>query len=97
METTDIINILTHEYVLVLYGVIFWEIALGNKGKRIRNGIRGMGLGGVVIAFDDELLARYNHFALIDFASFPWYLYVVAGFFADLVLTKFIFKDKDNG
>ena len=98
METTieTIISLLNHEYVWVLVGVVFWELVFGRKGKVWRNIVRGMGAGGFVVAFDDELLARFNSWAIVDFEFFPWYLYIVAGFFADLILSKFIFKEKNE-
>lgn len=96
MEIIQIIeSLLYHEYVWVLLGVVAWELIFGTKGRIWRNIVRGMGAGGLVVAFDDEILARYNAMAMIPFEAIPWYLYVVAGFFADLILSKFIFKGKE--
>lgn len=91
----DMLSLLTHEYVLVLYGVVAWEIAWGKKGQRLRCAIRSMAFGGAIVAFDDEFLARFNDWAVIDFEFWPWYLYSIAGFSVDWVLTKIIFKEKE--
>ena len=92
----ELLPYFTHEYELVVYGVILWEVFLGKKEEKLQHAIRGMGFGGAIIAFDDELLARFNHYAIIDFEHWPWYLYIVAGFGLNLVISKYLFKDKEK-
>jgi hypothetical protein len=85
-----LIKILTHEYVLTLYGVILWQIeqsieqklTFNESLKKIkRNVISSFVWVGFIIVFDDELLSRYNEFAHVDYDEPPFFMYIIGGFF----------------
>jgi hypothetical protein len=43
---------------------------------------------GIIVVFDDEILAKYNEWAAMDYADAPLYMYTMAGFFIDMIRTK---------
>ena len=94
----DLINsVILHPYVLAMYGVVlfqieqyfsskkpfgqFWEISKGNV-------YRSLVWVGLVVVFDDEILAQYNHWAAKDYEEMPLYMYTISGFFIDFIRTK---------
>ena len=100
-----LINILTHEYVLILYGVILWQIEQSIEQKLTfnqsiqkikRNVISSFVWVGFIIVFDDELLARYNEFAHVDYDEPPFFMYIIGGFLIDFFRTKFKRFKQDN-
>lgn len=87
---------LLHEYLLILYGVITWELLSsfwqrGTLKERLITFITDvkntMGIIGLEIAFDDELLS------LVPFEQIPGWAYFTAGFFTDLII-RFFSKPK---
>jgi hypothetical protein len=93
-----LINILIHEYTLTLYGVILWQIeqslekklSFNETIKKIkRNVISSFVWVGFIIVFDDELLARYNEFAHVDYETPPFFMYILGGFLIDFFRTKY--------
>jgi hypothetical protein len=93
-----LIKILTHEYVLTLYGVILWQIeqsieqklTFNESLKKIkRNVISSFVWVGFIIVFDDELLSRYNEFAHVDYDEPPFFMYIIGGFLIDFFRTKY--------
>lgn len=95
--TFILITILTHEYTLAMYGVLAWQLERFFRSKKNlkeyhKGAWRELGQAlvwiGIVIVFDDELLAKYNEWAEIDYAEpVPW-MYIAAGFFITLLRTK---------
>ena len=95
-------SILTHEYALCLYGIILWEFSeylqsktpfkvfVKQSSKDILNSLLWCAL---VLVVDDELLAQYNKLAIIDFKSIPWQMYIMIGFFIDIIRAKYVKKD----
>ena len=93
--------ILLHPYMLVLYGIILWQIEqhisskISNKLKkeitlRDRANYIGRSLiwGSAIVVFDDEIIEfLYNNFD-VDFEA-EWYFYLSAGFFIDIIRNKF--------
>lgn len=96
----EILPYLTHEYVLVFYGVILWQVEQISTGwitgKLVKNRfpfiLRSMLWGGIFIIFDDELLSRYNALANVDYSSSPWWMYVIIGFTVDFIRSYFFEK-----
>lgn len=96
----EILPYITHEYMLVFYGVILWQIEqistawITKKpaGNRIPFIIRSMLWGGIFVIFDDEMLTRYNAIANVDYDNPPWWMYVIIGFLVDFVRTYFFEK-----
>jgi hypothetical protein len=93
-----LIKILTHEYVLTLYGVILWQIeqsieqklTFNESLKKIkRNVVSSFVWVGFIIVFDDELLSRYNEFAHVDYDKPPFFMYIIGGFLIDFFRTKY--------
>lgn len=94
------IDLLLHEYFLISYGVLLWEAERTVEGmlresvpqltfrQRLACILRGMGWAGLAVIFDDELLARYNEWAQVDYSEIPTYGYVVIGFLIDIVVSK---------
>jgi len=90
-------NIIFHPYILAMYGIILWQIeqyfTLKKPFKefwKIAEGnlYRSLVWVGLVVVFDDEILAKYNIWAAQDFEQMPLYMYTVAGFFIDFIRTK---------
>jgi hypothetical protein len=87
-----------HEYMLVIYGVVIWQVEQWFESKKKplafirdhfgKNVISSLPWIGIVVAFDDELLARYNGWAVLDHASMPWYIYIAMGFSIDIVRSR---------
>ena len=87
-----------HEYLLVIYGVLLWQLEQWIESKQLplvfvrdkfgKNVLSALPWVGLVVAFDDELLARYNEWAVLDYASIPWYIYILMGFSIDIVRTR---------
>jgi hypothetical protein len=100
----DIINsIIFHPYVLALYGVTLWQIEQWFTSRKpflsfIKDAHRNIGRSlvwvGIVVVFDDEIMAKYNQWAAVDYSDIPLYFYTIAGFFIDLIRTKIIDKVK---
>lgn len=90
--------ILLHEYSLALYGVILWQVeqAFVVKDWTIKHSIRNVGRSliwvGVIVVFDDELLAQYNKIVILDYKEAPFWLYIIAGFLIDIVRSYFTKK-----
>jgi hypothetical protein len=87
-------HILSHEYMLAIYGVMLWQVEqyfisdLNYKeffGESVKNIGRSMIWVGIVVVFDDEILAKYNEWAHVDYETAPLYMYTVAGFFIDVI------------
>ena len=59
-------ELFTHEYAMACYGVLAWQICNGvikkdaNWRDHLKVIVKAMGWSGVIIIFDDELLAQYN-------------------------------------
>jgi hypothetical protein len=94
-------KILTHEYLLAVYGVLLWQVeqyfeskdTIKEFAKKSHKNIgRSLIWVGIVVVFDDELLAKYNHWAALDYVETPLYMYTVAGFFIDLIRSKIFSK-----
>ena len=95
IETLE--KILFHEYTLAVYGVLLWQVEqyfvskdpikvfLNKSHKNIGRSLIWVG---IVVVFDDEILAKYNHWAAMDYAEMPFFMYTVAGFFIDMIRTK---------
>lgn len=90
-------KIFTHEYVLAVYGVLLWQVEQWYRSKKpfkdfykesYHNIGRSLIWVGIVIVFDDEILAKYNQWAAMDYMVVPIYMYTVAGFFIDLIRSK---------
>jgi hypothetical protein len=95
------IDLLTHEYSLALYGVILWQIEEYLRQSIpwrdfLRPSLRDIGRSlvwvGAIVVFDDELLARYNAIAHVDYQQAPFWMYILAGFFVDIGRSKFTGK-----
>lgn len=91
----QILNISQHEYVLAFFGVILWQLEqlyVKPKNRNFktfkRNTIRSMIWIGPIIVFDDEILAQYNNFAILDYAIMPPWMYIVLGFSIDIIRTQ---------
>lgn len=92
-----ITTILTHEYTLAMYGVLAWQLEGFFRSKKTLREYhaaawRDMGRAlvwiGLVIVFDDEILAKYNQWAEVDYSEpMPW-MYMAAGFFITVLRTK---------
>lgn len=86
-----------HPYILAVYGILLWQVeqyfAL-NKPMRqfykesLPNVGRSLIWVGIVVVFDDELIAKYNHWAAVDYKEIPLYFYTISGFFIDFIRTK---------
>jgi hypothetical protein len=99
--------ILTHEYVLAMYGIVLWQISLYLKTslsfkafskiafKRMLDCLVWVGM---LIVFDDEILAWYNHYAHVDYSSPPFFMYIFLGFITNILITFVTHKYKSlNG
>lgn len=100
-----ILNIITHEYSLTLYGVVLWQIeqcielslTLDESFKRIKKNVMSSLIWiGIVVVFDDELLARYNEVAHVDYTDPPFFMYLLGGFLVDFFRTKYKDFKKEN-
>lgn len=89
-----LINILTHEFTLTLYGVMLFHIEqciqlktpYKESVEKVKKGVISSLIWiGFVIAFDDELLARYNEFAHVDYSDPPFFMYILGGFMVDFL------------
>lgn len=100
----DLINaIIFHPYFLATYGVILWQVEQWFETKEtfrhflsrsLRNIGRSLIWVGVIVVFDDEIMAKYNQWAAVDYKEIPLYMYTVAGFFIDFIRSKWIDKVK---
>lgn len=98
----EIINsIVLHPYILALYGVLLWQVEQYFSMKRPFKDFFKMAKGniyrslvwvGLVVVFDDEILAKYNHWAAMDYSEMPLYMYTIAGFFIDFIRSKIMEK-----
>jgi hypothetical protein len=88
-----------HEYLLALYGVLLWQTEQyfhfkGTLKEYISNSYKTIGRSliwiGIVVVFDDEILATYNEWAADDYVTIPLIGYTIAGFFIDIIRTKFM-------
>jgi hypothetical protein len=100
-----LIKILTHEYTLTLYGVILWQIEQSIEQKLTfnesinkikKNVISSFVWVGFIIVFDDELMARYNEFAHVDYDEPPFFMYIIGGFLIDFFRTKYKHFKQEN-
>jgi hypothetical protein len=100
-----LINILTHEFTLTLYGVMLFHIEQCIESKlsfnesvdKVKKGIISSFIWiGFVIAFDDELLARYNEFAHVDYSNPPFFMYILGGFMVDFLRASYKKFRKEN-
>ncbi len=90
-------TILSHEYTLAVYGVLLWQFEqyfvskdplkefLNKSHKNIGRSLIWVG---IIVVFDDEILAKYNEWAAMDYVDAPLYMYTMAGFFIDMIRTK---------
>lgn len=98
----DLINsVILHPYILAIYGVLLWQVEQWFTSKKpvkdfLNTSTRNIGRSliwvGIIVVFDDEILAKYNEWAAMDYIEMPLYMYTISGFFIDLVrskLTKF--------
>lgn len=60
--------------------------------KSRKNIYRSLIWVGIVVVFDDEIMAEYNQWAEMDYQEIPLYFYTIAGFFIDFIRDKFIDK-----
>jgi hypothetical protein len=99
--------IFAHEYSLVMYGVILWQVEQWLQSRTpfrgflptaARNIGRSMIWVGLIVVFDDELLAQYNSIAHVDYQNAPFWMYMVAGFAVDIVRGNFtkVKSEKSN-
>lgn len=98
----ELINsIILHPYSLAIYGVLLWQVEQYFSIKKpfpdfIKlakgNIYRSLVWVGLVVVFDDELLAKYNSWAAMDYHEMPLYMYTIAGFFIDFIRTKIMDK-----
>jgi hypothetical protein len=88
-----------HEYLLALYGVLLWQVEqyfhyTGTLKEYLKNSYKTIGRSliwvGIVVVFDDEILAKYNHWAAQDYQYVPAIGYTIAGFFIDVIRSKFM-------
>jgi len=92
------VNVLTHPYALVLYGICLWELHLYIRVKKNfsdikRSFVNSVAWGGVIISFDDEFIDFVDsHFRVLIQADF--YFYIAAGFLIDYITSKFVYKDE---
>jgi hypothetical protein len=98
-------KILTHEYILAVYGVLLWQVeqyfeSKDNLKTFLKHSSKNIGRSliwvGVVVVFDDELLAKYNHWAAMDFKEVPSYMYTISGFFIDFIRSQLTSKINGN-
>jgi hypothetical protein len=91
------ISILTHEYALVLYGVLLWQVQqhfIHKIPARTRMNLIGRSMiwGGMLVVFDDEiadfLLEQDIDLYMGDGETIVWYFYIGIGFIIDLVRNK---------
>ena len=96
-------TIIIHPYVLAIYGVLLWQVEQWYKSrssfgeffsKSKRNIYRSLVWVGIVVVFDDEIMSQYNEWAAMDYKEIPLYFYTLAGFFIDVIRSKFIDKVK---
>jgi hypothetical protein len=87
-----------HEYLLALYGVLLWQVEQffhyeGTLIEYVKQSYKTIGRSliwvGIVVVFDDEILAKYNEWAEKDYSDIPLIGYTIAGFFIDIIRTKF--------
>jgi len=100
----EIINsVILHPYTLAVYGVLLWQVEQWMETRDsfptfVKRSQRNIGRSliwvGVVVVFDDEIMGRYNRWAEVDYSVIPLYFYTIAGFFIDLIRTKFVDKGK---
>jgi hypothetical protein len=95
----DIDMLWHHEYMLALYGVLIWHVEQyfhfdGSLKTYLGKSVKSIGSSliwvGILIVFDDELLAQYNKWAHSDYFEMPYYGYILIGFFVDVIRTKLI-------
>ena len=100
----DLLALLTHEYTLAFYGVVLWQIEQHFREKvksrrsfaKIRAAMfRSMTWVGLLIVFDDEILAQYNHIAMVDYTEPPKWMYLLLGFLTDIIRSKFVSRVVD--
>ena len=91
----EVILLLTHEYAMALYGVLGWQLLQGvyqknnHIGEHLADVLKSMGWAGLIVIFDDEIIAQFNKFAEIDYDVMPKYGYTIAGFAIDGILNFF--------
>lgn len=100
-----IFNILTHEFTLTLYGVMLFHIqqciesnlSYKESKQKVKQGIISSLIWiGFVIAFDDELLSRYNEIAHVDYSDPPFFMYILGGFMVDFLRATYKKFRKEN-
>lgn len=95
-------ELIFHEYILALFGVVLWELEqvfakkIKTKKKFFGNIGRSMVWIGLIVSFDDELLARYNAIALVHYKHPPFWMYILIGFLTDIIRTRFTKKVKEE-
>jgi hypothetical protein len=101
-------NLLLHEYLLTVYGILIWQFEQyfsfnGTIKEYLKYSYRTIGRSliwaGIVVIFDDEILAKYNEWAQNDYITPPIYMYTIAGFFIDVIrskITKMMNKQNDG-
>jgi len=90
-------ELLTHEYALVIYGALLWQIQqhfthpLPLRTRMNYIG-RSMIWGGMLVVFDDEIADFLLEYDLDlyqdDGETIMWYFYIAIGFVIDIVRHK---------
>lgn len=102
-DLIDIFNrIIIHPYFLAVYGVLLWQVEQWFSSKKPfkdfwkdahRNVGRSLIWVGLVVVFDDEIESKYNLWAASDIKlENHLYFYTIAGFFIDLIRSKYFPK-----
>ena len=96
-------RVIFHPYFLAVYGIVLWQVEQWFETKKtgrdfLRGAQRNIGRSliwvGVVVVFDDEIMAKYNAWAAVDYTTIPLYFYTAAGFFIDVIRSKWIDRAK---
>lgn len=90
----EAIQILSHEYLMALYGVLAWQVweLIQSKNKitfktHVHVVLKSMFWASLVVVFDDELIAQYDKFAELDYTDMPKWGYTLAGFAIDIIVS----------
>lgn len=91
-------GILTHEYALVIYGVVAWQLQQQfTKPVTLRQRMnyigRSMIWGGMLVVFDDEIADFLADNEIVDLwhddgETIVWYFYIAIGFAIDIIRHK---------
>jgi len=89
-------TILTHEYILALYGIILWQIEQHfTRNTTFQEKKKEVGISliwvGMLITFDDEIVSFLN-----ISIELTWYHYVGLGFFIDIIRQRITGEKKEK-